>query len=96
MITTYLVFTYIGKIKEKVIKLIHFTGIPEESSSEGRGFQADQPTDFDELLARTQATAGKNARALQFDENSSATSSNQFPMSTIILSCYSALFVLRL
>ena len=77
-------------------KLNNFSEIPEESSSEGRGFQADQPTDFDELLARTQATAaGKNARALQFDENSSATTSNQIPMS-MILSCYCALFVLRL
>merc|ERR1719219_704371 len=43
-----------------------------ESSSEGRGFQADEPAtiEFDDLIARTQASAGKNARALQFDENS--------------------------
>ena len=57
-----------------------------ESSSEGRGFQADEPAtiEFDDLIARTQASAGKNARALQFDENSASDKISTQPLLMLI------------
>ena len=60
-----------------------------ESSSEGRGFQADEPAtiEFDDLIARTQASAGKNARALQFDENSAASDKLSVTQPLLMLIC---------
>ena len=73
-----------------------FIGVPEDTTIqvEGRGFQADEPTDFDEYLKSvTKATVGKNARALQFDENSAAPKNNGLVMSTIlILLCFAIVF----
>ena len=76
--------------------LNYFLGVPEDTTIqvEGRGFQADEPTDFDEYLKSvTKATVGKNARALQFDENSAAPKNNGLVMSTIlILLCFAIVF----
>ena len=71
-----------------------FIGVPEDTTIqvEGRGFQADEPTDFDEYLKSvTKASAGKNARALQFDENSAPKNDGLVSMILILL-CFAIVF----